>query len=81
MSVAFPGRRSDILMARLDRCGLAVSSGSACSVGNVKPSLVLNAMSVDDSLNRATLRISFGARNTRDDIEELVSGLKKVLKS
>lgn len=81
VSVAFPGRRSDILMAKLDRCGLAVSSGSACSVGNVKPSVVLNAMNVDDSLNRATLRISFGVGNTRDDIELLVSGLKKVLKS
>ncbi|MEE2765510.1 MAG: cysteine desulfurase family protein [Candidatus Neomarinimicrobiota bacterium] len=80
ISVSFPGQKANLLMARLDRYGLAVSSGSACSAGNIAPSAVLNAMNVDDSLNRATLRISFGAGNTQDDVEELLSGLKKALK-
>ena len=80
ISLSFPGQKADILMAKLDRYGLAVSSGSACSAGTVTPSAVLKAMNVDDSLNTATLRISFGTGNTRDDVEELLSGLKKALK-
>ncbi len=77
--VSFPGYRSDILMAKLDRAKLAVSSGSACGSGNVKPSRVLSEMGVDDEINISTLRFSFGASNTSEQVGLLLSKLKTIL--
>ena len=74
--VSFPGYRSDILMAKLDRENFAVSSGSACGSGNIKPSRVLSEMGVKDETNISTLRFSFGASNTLEQIDLLLSELK-----
>ena len=79
VSVSFPGYRSDILLAKLDRAGMAVSSGSACGAGEVKPSGVLSAMGVDDKTNISTLRFSFGASNTSEQVDLLLSELKTIL--
>ena len=79
VSVSFPGYRSDILLAKLDRAGMAVSSGSACGAGEVKPSRVLSAMGVDDKTNISTLRFSFGASNTSEQVDLLLSELKTIL--
>ena len=77
ISVSFPGEKSDILLAKLDRKGIEVSSGSACGAGSVKPSEVLKAMGIPDNQNISTLRISLGRGNT----EEEVLGLAQVLDS
>ena len=77
--VSFPGYRSDILMAKLDRANLAVSSGSACGSGNIKPSRVLSEIDVDDEINISTLRFSFGASNTSEQVDLLLSELKTIL--
>ncbi|MFQ6678367.1 MAG: cysteine desulfurase family protein [Fidelibacterota bacterium] len=79
ISVSFPGYRNDLLLAHLDRKGIAVSSGSACSSGDVKPSKILSAMKVDDDLNISTLRISFGLGNTIDDVSILIKAINKSL--
>ena len=41
ISISFPGNRSDILLAKLDRNGIELSNGSACGSGITKPSPVL----------------------------------------
>ena len=41
ISISFKGYKSDILMAKLDRKNIAVSNGSACNTGNIKPSNIL----------------------------------------
>ena len=55
ISVSFPGFRSDILMAKLDRLGIYVSNGAACGSGDIKPSTVLKAISLSTELNISTL--------------------------
>ncbi len=79
ISVSFPGYRNDLLMAHLDRRGIAVSSGSACSSGDVKPSKILSAMNVDDDLNICTLRISFGLGNTLEEVTILTKAINSSL--
>jgi len=79
ISVSFPGNRSDILMAKLDRAKMAVSNGSACGSGAVKPSSVLSALGIDDETNISTLRISFGASNTLNQIDALLIELNSIL--
>ena len=79
VNVSFSGHRSDILLAKLDRANMAVSSGSACGAGDVKPSGVLSEMGVDDKTNISTLRFSFGASNTTGQLDLLLSELKTIL--
>ncbi|MEL6691711.1 MAG: cysteine desulfurase family protein [Pseudomonadota bacterium] len=57
---AIAGFRAETQVMAMDLAGVAVSSGSACSSGKVKRSLVLSAMGVDDNLSESAVRISFG---------------------
>lgn len=49
--------------------GISVSSGSACTSGDVAPSYVLKALGVDDALAFACLRIGLGRFTTPKDVE------------
>ena len=56
--------------------GIAVSRGSACQSGSLKPSHVLAEMLSEDDLKKPSLRISFSHYNTKADIDYLVEVLK-----
>lgn len=60
----------------LDRAGVAVHSGSACSSESLEPSPVLEAMGVDA---HHSLRVSVGWSSTDADIETLEAALPEVL--
>ena len=79
ISISFPGYKSDILMAKLDRKNIAVSNGSACNTGNIKPSSVLEAMGMNNDINMSTLRFSFGKNNTIQEIDYLLKSLKEII--
>ena len=79
VSISFLGSRSDILLAKLDRRKIAVSNGSACNTGNIKPSTVLSAMGIKKDLNLSTLRFSFGKDNTKKEIDTLLEALKEII--
>jgi len=80
ISVTIPSITSDILLVNLDMKGIAVSSGSACSSGTVKPSSVLCAMNISNKHNISTLRISFGKGNTIEEVNTLVNTLAEILR-
>ena len=71
--------RGESLALRLDLAGFAVGTGSACSSGAIEPSHVLRAMGVDKQSAKASLRVSLGITNTRDEIDELLSELRKIV--
>jgi len=79
ISASFQGQRSDILLAKLDRQGFAVSSGSACGSGSVEPSPVLAAMGISEVQNISTLRISFGRGNSSQEVKTLVSAISNII--
>lgn len=83
LNVSFDGAKADIegdvLLLNLDLAGIAVTSGSACTSGNMKPSHVLRAMGVDEKTARATIRFSMGRSTTEEDIEYTVEILESVL--
>lgn len=79
VNISFPGFRSDILLAKLDRVNIAVSSGTACGAGDVKPSPVLSAIGLDIKLNLSSLRFSFGSTNTMAEVKILLKELKIIL--
>lgn len=80
VSVTIPSVTSDLLLVNLDMKGMAVSSGSACSSGTVRPSDVLKAMHINHWNNIATLRISFGKGNTIEEVDMLIDALDEILK-
>ncbi len=76
------GEANDLLLMKLDLNGVAISTGSACTAGNIEPSHVLEAMYGEDTpILKESIRISFGLGNTEDDIqyflEQLVRAVKK----
>jgi len=59
-SYRMPGVAATAQLIRFDLAGIAVSAGSACSSGSLKPSHVLAAMGWDETTAREVVRISFG---------------------
>ncbi|MBS1717273.1 MAG: cysteine desulfurase [Armatimonadetes bacterium] len=64
-----PGTGAETLLIRLDRAGIAASSGSACSSGSLEPSHVLQAMGYSAEECREGLRFTFGRTSTVEEAE------------
>ena len=63
-----PGWKGESQVMAMDLAGFAVSAGSACSSGKVRPSRVLTAMGYNDALAGQAIRISIGPEVTRDQV-------------
>lgn len=74
----FSEEKTAMILFNLDIKGIAVSRGSACQSGSVKPSHVLAEILTDDDIKKPSLRISFCHDNTKADIDALIEGLKGV---
>ncbi|MGO9088546.1 MAG: cysteine desulfurase family protein [Candidatus Sulfotelmatobacter sp.] len=82
LSFGFRGRERELgkLIAALDRAGIAVSAGSACSAHHSgEPSGVLLAMGYDAERARGLLRLSLGRFNTPEEVERFLEILPGVL--
>jgi cysteine desulfurase len=73
---AFADIDGETLVGRLDRDGYAVASGAACSSANPEPSHVLRAMGVAPEVARGAVRVSLGAGNTAQQIEDFLQTLQ-----
>jgi len=70
LNVHVPGVDGQTLLATLSADGLAVSSGSACSSENPRPSHVLMALGRDPDQARASLRFGLSRFTTASEIEQ-----------
>lgn len=70
--IALPGVSAETQVMALDLAGVAVSAGSACSSGKVRPSHVLRAMGATPEMANSAIRISLGWRTAPADIDHLV---------
>jgi len=70
LNVHVPGVEGQTLLATLDADGLAVSSGSACSSENPRPSHVLMALGRDVDQARASLRFGLSRFTTEAEIDQ-----------
>ncbi|MDB5718106.1 MAG: cysteine desulfurase, partial [Sphingomonas bacterium] len=68
-SYRLPGVPAASQLIRLDMAGIAVSAGSACSSGSVRPSHVLAAMGWDEASAREVIRVSFGPDTGEAEVE------------
>ena len=68
-ALASPRHSANALLIRLDAMGFAVSAGSACSSGSLKPSRVLAGFAIDPDLARRTIRVSPGWSTTPAELD------------
>jgi cysteine desulfurase len=78
IQLPFPEDKTAMILFNLDMKGIAVSRGSACQSGSVKPSHVLEQMLSEEELKRPSLRISFSQFNTKEDINYLIEALHSI---
>jgi cysteine desulfurase len=74
----FDESKTAMLLFHLDMKGIAVSRGSACQSGSIRPSHVLAEILSDHDLKKPSIRISFSHFNTTEDIDLLMEGLKSI---
>ncbi|WP_314911437.1 cysteine desulfurase family protein [Stomatobaculum longum] len=70
LNLCFPGVSAELLLILLDQAGIAASAGAACASGALEPSHVLLAMGRSEQEARASLRFSFGAENTEEEVRK-----------
>jgi cysteine desulfurase len=80
VSISFTGADAEMLLIRLNKEGVAVSMGSACTSHEIEPSHVLTAMGLPRKQIESTLRISLGLPTTDEEIDVLIESLDTVIK-
>jgi len=73
VNVRFDGVEGEAVLHELDREGITVSTGSACSAASPGPSHVLIAMGLSPEQAHASVRFSLGADNRPEDVEHILS--------
>jgi cysteine desulfurase len=79
LAFAIPGVRAETALIHFDLEGVALSSGSACSSGKVKPSHVLEAMGVPSALAEGAMRVSLGWNSTEADVKSFAAACEKLV--
>ena len=67
-----------LIMLELNRRGFAVSTGSACQVGQQHSSMTMGAMNIPAHMEKGLVRISFGETSTVENVRELAEALLEV---
>jgi cysteine desulfurase len=75
---AMPGVSSASQLVQFDLAGIAVSAGSACSSGSMKPSRVLAAMGVAAEIAGSVIRVSFGPETSSADVDHFLIEWRRI---
>lgn len=67
------------MLLGLDLEGIAVSTGSACSAGDLRPSHVLTAIGLGEEESHGSLRVTLGKYTTKQEADVFVDKLKGVV--
>jgi cysteine desulfurase len=78
-NMVFNRAEAEPILTQLDREGIAVSSGSACTSGSMEPSHVLRAMGVPFTAAHGAIRFSFGRNNVSDDVDRVLGVLPRIV--
>lgn len=78
-NLSFGGCEAEGLLLLLDREGICVSSGSACTTGSLTPSHVLTAMGLTPARAKSSIRISLGIYTTAAEVDYLLEKLPPIV--
>lgn len=79
VNLSCPGLKSEVLVHALEQRGFYISSRSACSSGEDKPSRILLALGLSEEQARSGLRISLAKDHTPEEIDRLAAALTQVV--
>ncbi len=78
-NISFPGVDGESLLFSMDTEGVAVSTGSACTTGEVEPSHVLIAMGREPKVAQSSLRFSMGWGTSEEGVEHILRILPPIV--
>ncbi len=73
--IVFDAALGEVILSKLNKAGIAASSGSACASGSVEPSHVLRAMKTPYTAASGAIRFSLSHENTEADVARLLEAL------
>jgi cysteine desulfurase len=79
VNITFKYIEGESILLRLDREGIAVSTGSACSSGSLDPSHVLLAIGLPHEEAHGSIRFSVGYGNTEEDVDYVIEKVTSVV--
>ena len=79
VNISVQGVEGESMVLYLDEEGFGVSTGSACSVSDLKPSNVLLAIGRSEELAHCSLRISLGRYSSEEGVERFLEVFPKVV--
>ena len=66
-------------MLLLDKYGICVSTGSACSSKTLEPSYVLLSIGLPHEVAHGSIRVSIGKHNTKEEVDYLIEKIEEVV--
>lgn len=78
-SVSFLNVRSEVLLHALEDKGICVSAGSACSSNKPAVSGTLKGIGLKREEYESTLRFTFSCYNTKEEVDQAIEELEKLL--
>ena len=78
-NISFPGVDGEALLFSMDLEGISVSTGSACTSGEVQPSHVLVAMGVDPNVAQSSIRFSMGYGTGEDAVDHVLKVMPPIV--
>jgi cysteine desulfurase len=79
LNVSFENLEGESITLGLDLEGIAVSTGSACTSGSLEPSHVLKSMKVEPPFLQGSVRFSFSAFNTEEEVIYVAGKLPAII--
>ena len=79
VNLRLPGVDGEAALHELDREGITISTGSACSAATPGPSHVLIAIGLTAEDAHASVRFSFGEDNTESEVDTIIDVLPAVI--
>lgn len=79
VNASFLGIKPEVFVHALEEKGIYVSTKSACSSKEDKPSRILMALEEDENIAKSAVRISFSVNNTLEEVDYFLTVLKEIV--
>lgn len=79
--ICFKNIEGESLMILLDMMGIQVSTGSACTSGDLTPSTTLSAIGMNESDIHSCIRLTFSGKETQKELDYVCETLKRCIES
>lgn len=79
--MVFKGIEGESLMILLDMNGVQVSTGSACTSGDLTPSVTLSAIGMDKQDIHSCIRMTFSGNETQEELDYACETLKQCVEN